>query len=119
MNCHWRDASEPDASGVRTVRCIRCGLTLRTADPHERIHAACPKAATCVYRGDVLRQQECPTCCGNVRIKVLACEVHGECTLAKALDGVACCRGCRDYSPISSPAAGAESSSASLPTATA
>ena len=42
---------------------------------------------------------ECPTCQGNVRLKVFACDLHGQCTVAKALDGIACCATCRDYSP--------------------
>ncbi len=30
---------------------------------------------------------------------VLACQVHGECTLAKQLEGLKCCAACEDYEP--------------------
>lgn len=56
-----------------------------------------PPQDDCRFRGSELRLQECPTCCGKVRVKVFACESHGECTLAKAIEGVSCCQGCQQY----------------------
>jgi sugar lactone lactonase YvrE len=40
---------------------------------------------------------ECETCAGKVRLKVMACAVHGSCTTGKRVDGIACCGGCVDY----------------------
>jgi hypothetical protein len=51
----------------------------------------------CVHRGEVRREQQCPTCRGSVRLKVFACALHGECTIARALGGLACCATCPDY----------------------
>jgi hypothetical protein len=46
-----------------------------------------------------LRQESCPSCRGHVRLKVFACVVHGECTIGKAIAGLACCACCPDYDP--------------------
>ena len=61
---------------------------------------AATRDGTCAHLGAEVRQEKCSTCCGNVRLKVFDCELHGECTLDTALSGVACCSGCGDYSPI-------------------
>lgn len=53
----------------------------------------------CTHRGDELRREACASCGGNVQIKVLSCEIHGECTIAKRLAGVACCQGCTSAFP--------------------
>lgn len=52
---------------------------------------------TCAHLGDETRQQECNGCKGKTRIKVFACEVHGEAMIGKKLDGLACCTACQDY----------------------
>jgi hypothetical protein len=54
-------------------------------------------AFPCRRLGEALRAQECPTCCGTVKIKIFQCELHDECTLAHALAEAACCRTCGDY----------------------
>lgn len=51
----------------------------------------------CLHLGDELRRVGCSTCSGTVELKVLACEVHGECTIATELPGVKCCAMCGDY----------------------
>jgi len=51
----------------------------------------------CVYKGANVRTQNCPSCKGRVRISVFQCSVHVECTVAKNLDGIACCARCDDY----------------------
>ena len=53
--------------------------------------------ASCVSVREVLREEECPSCRGNVRIKVFRCELHGECTLSSKLSSVRACRACPDY----------------------
>jgi hypothetical protein len=51
-------------------------------------------------------QVPCPKCPGNVRIKLLACAVHGRRTALKQVPGVMCCQGgpgtppCPDYDPF-------------------
>ena len=53
----------------------------------------------------LLGAKQCQTCAGKVMVKVYFCGMHGECTVQKPLDGVACCEGCKDYSPAESNAA--------------
>lgn len=80
-----------------------------------------PKPATkkrdpCVHRGEVIRQELCPSCCGGkVELFIFACTQHGECTIGKKLESVACCKKCKDYlssggeSPLSVAPAGTDS----------
>ena len=51
----------------------------------------------CAYRGDVLREEECPSCQQNVRIKIFRCELHRECTSSSRLSSVHSCGKCPDY----------------------
>ncbi len=53
----------------------------------------------CTHLGADQEEILCPTCRGTVRIKVLACAVHGCCTIGKKLDDIACCTGCKEYQP--------------------
>ena len=41
----------------------------------------------------------CGECAGKVELKMFACAVHGQCTPATSLPGLACCQGCQDYAP--------------------
>lgn len=52
--------------------------------------------AACIHRGESTGTQECPTCSGTVKLKVFTCAIHGECTIQKRIEGVACCP-CDDY----------------------
>lgn len=55
------------------------------------------KIAECVHRGaKAIRWEPCASCCGTVRLAVLACAVHGECTVGKQIAGVKCCAKCKD-----------------------
>lgn len=56
--------------------------------------------SSCQHRGPQLRVDECPTCNGNVKVKVFACAVHVECELANKINGVKFCGACRDFAPI-------------------
>ena len=51
------------------------------------------------HLGDELRREQCQTCQGNVQVKLFACAVFDECTLAKKLNGIAACENgrCRSY----------------------
>ncbi len=55
------------------------------------------KRPPCERIGEERRREECPDCCGKVKLKVFACNVHGECTPETELPGVACCVSCGDY----------------------
>lgn len=68
------------------------GITARTKSP-------------CVHLGEPTGDKVvCGPCGGNVQLKVLKCAVHRECTVAKKVDGSACCEGCKDYEPKDKPA---------------
>ena len=112
MNCHWIDDQPPDASGVRTVRCARCDNRAVTADPVERITATCRQK--CRYQGIETRRIPCPGCRGNVEVKVLACELHDECTPRAHFPDMPNCTCCSDFSPVptQTPAAPASSCNA-------
>jgi hypothetical protein len=58
-----------------------------------------PGRPACRHLGEAIRQEECPTCTGRVRLKVFACALHDACTTHKALTNVACCADCLDYQP--------------------
>lgn len=51
----------------------------------------------CDYLGGERRREACPTCTGNVQVKVFACEKFSEATLIKPLAGLSCCAVCGEY----------------------
>jgi hypothetical protein len=53
----------------------------------------------CRHRGAAVREEVCPSCQGHVRLKVFACALHLECTLARPVVPLACCATCPDYAP--------------------
>ncbi len=54
-------------------------------------------AADCPHRGAPTGETvPCKSCRGTVQLKVLACAVHGSCTVGRKVDGHACCQGCPD-----------------------
>ena len=83
--------------GWTMYRCTTCSAEIHSPYSADRVHCGCRQRSQCVSLGAEQRQQECSTCCGNVRIKVFACAVHGECQAAPSLEGIADCWGCRDY----------------------
>ena len=55
------------------------------------------RKAICVHRGERTSAADgkCPQ--GIRCVKVYECALHGQCTLARKIDGIACCAGCADY----------------------
>lgn len=82
------------------MTCPRCGYQAKARDVHRNcsaIKAANPSA--CLHRGKATgRVQTCETCQGNVRVKVFACELHGECTISRQVDSLPVCHTCPDWS---------------------
>lgn len=103
---------------------VRCHICYRAANPRRKSRAAVrlpaangkPKApaqrpplampAPCRHGGQrPAGEQECPSCGqdaegrAKVRVTLFSCAVHGQCTAGKKLDGIACCKGCKDYAP--------------------
>ena len=62
----------------------------KTRTPHP---SSVQAAAGCVNLGnDTGQTVECPSCRGTIRLKLFECRVFGQCTIAKKVNGVACCR---------------------------
>lgn len=53
----------------------------------------------CMHRGEVLRIVDCPTCRGRVGVKVFACQLHEQCTIAMQVANITCCGTCAEYQP--------------------
>lgn len=75
-----------------------------------------PLKLDCPQRGPEIRREQCQSCGGNLGIKVHACELHGECTLASgvAFPGVQPCPRCPDL-PARQAAAAAIATPAATP----
>lgn len=59
-----------------------------------------PDPAACRHRGKEIGFVGCPSCSGNVRLKVFECAKHGRCHkgAGKNVAGLRCCHGCPDRS---------------------
>lgn len=59
-------------------------------------------AAPCRSLGGLIRQIECPSCGSGIHLKVFACDIHTECTLATKNNALQGCSDCSDYQATSS-----------------
>lgn len=99
----------PIADGQYQFVCPRPGCGAVRIGPHPTYHRRCDdtdsaRGGPCAHRCEVLRTELCKTCGGRVRIKVYACELHGECAMASTIAGVANCALCPDHVPDGRPA---------------
>lgn len=79
-------------------RCRLCHLTLSG-----HVWPDYPRG-NCRHLGAEVRQVLCSNCAGRVRIKVLQCKIHGECTSATPVPGVpACCALCGHFQAVMRP----------------
>lgn len=71
------------------------------AEHYRREWATMSKRVTsCAHLGEATGEQvKCGTCPGGTKIKVFACGIHGACTIAKPIDGIATCAGCPQFAP--------------------
>lgn len=94
-------------NGVSASTCRDCPFVDRIDAPRGRRGLAtvpAPRAAPprspagpCVHLGTFSGEKHlCETCKGHVEIKVRSCKLHGRCTPATALPGIACCSSCSD-----------------------
>ena len=57
----------------------------------------------CQHRGpDADAPAKCPTCTGNVMVKVFWCDQHYLCTVARKIENLACCATCSDHKELTS-----------------
>jgi len=82
--------------------CPACGSKwpIRGERPPKRECRKPTLVEKCKHLGDAVGTTvDCAGCTGTVKLKLYACAIHGECTLGKKLDGIACCAQCPDYAP--------------------
>lgn len=95
VDCHWKPLGEGRWWCPVCKRPFSERVRRDTPPPPRN----CTDNVPCEYLGAPVGTQECQGCRGTVRIKLFACEVHGQCTLGKRLDMLACCAQCGDYAP--------------------
>jgi hypothetical protein len=54
----------------------------------------------CRHRQSETREVTCPSCRGQVRLKVFGCNRHGECTVGAVAGAIVCCLSCLDYDAV-------------------
>jgi hypothetical protein len=57
----------------------------------------------CSHRGELRREEKCPSCGGVVHLKVFGCGLHNECTIGRLVAGLACCASCAEFNPLQEP----------------
>jgi hypothetical protein len=107
VNCDFKATGEiHKRSGRQILRCQRpgCkvfGLMPPSGNPANLINVnGCEAFAPgpCAHLGAEVRRQDCTGCKGKrTQIKVFTCAVHGETTIGKKLESLACCACCKDY----------------------
>ncbi len=50
----------------------------------------------CKHMGAAVGKERCPTCRGDVQVKVFECALHKRCTYAKKVPRITCCGQCQD-----------------------
>lgn len=86
-----------DGAGSPCAAPFLSAIVTETA-PAELAEASADRRAPCVHRGEETGElRDCDTCAGQVRLKVLGCDVYGACTVNQAAEGLACCATCPDY----------------------
>lgn len=54
----------------------------------------------CIYLGkNTGNKVLCPSCSGHVEFAIFECAEYGGCTIGKKVGDIACCTGCKDYTP--------------------
>lgn len=96
MNLFCDFSVTPTGGGKFLHVCRRDGCGKQWIGPTDKYRTSCNiksgLSLPCVRRGPEVRQQLCPSCCGQkTMIKVYACSAYGECELAGKLPGVALC----------------------------
>lgn len=98
-DCIWK----PLVDGVWT--CMKCKTPPSTRKkyhdtPPPRNCKGPQRTQRCQHLGPPTGFVECPTCNGNVRLKVFACDKFTQATMKKPMNGLACCATCREYQPM-------------------
>jgi hypothetical protein len=65
--------------------------------PGQNKHSKPRDTTSCRHRGERMQTVKCPSCRGDVQLKVYRCDLHIQCTLARSIQDTACCGLCDDY----------------------
>ncbi len=68
----------------------------------QQVKRSFQQRAACQFRGETVNEIECPICRRTVMLKVFDCAQHERCTIAKAIDDMACCASCEDFLALDS-----------------
>lgn len=84
--------------GKSRLRCAGCAaeILVRAAATVRRVCRVAP-IGHCQFLGAFARLAPCPTCRGNVQVKVYDCALLGQSTLSRAVAGVSCCATCAHF----------------------
>lgn len=117
--CEFCGRSEGSIAGPG-LRCPVCRRALGIADDSTFISSPYTRStlrADCRHLGtDTGDRIKCVPCGGGVSLKVMACKVHGKCTVGKPADGLACCATCPSHEPKASQSVWRETPPITLPT---
>jgi hypothetical protein len=82
----------PPGESYSSAYCAFCWHYQHTASCNRRWGGQGVRAGRCLHLGgDTGERVLCPSCRGKVELKTFTCAVHGRCTQAKKVEGVACC----------------------------
>lgn len=98
-DCIWKSLGD----GIWTCMKCRTPPSLRKKyhdTPPPRNCKGPQRIQRCQHLGPPTGFVECPTCNGNVRLKVFVCEIHKAATVKKPMAGLACCATCAQYVPL-------------------
>lgn len=91
----------PPCNNCGESNCIFCELA-RTDPRYARLYRERDTPVTpqdCIHRGPQTGLQDCPSCQGNVHVKVFQCHRRGSCSLEKDV-GLATCGNCPEKTPF-------------------
>jgi hypothetical protein len=80
-------------------------LVGRSPRPETLSRVPLDQLLACIHRGPERRQEPCPACSAGTRIKIFACDVHGECQLEDKIAGVKSCGDCTELAARPTPLA--------------
>lgn len=53
--------------------------------------------ASCIHKSSSYVLRGCPTCGGNVQVKLFECTIHGRCSVKRVSSLIQACVGCPDF----------------------
>jgi hypothetical protein len=107
LTCEWKPLVMHGQEIQGVSRCVRCrrfvnhkigelpNVVIKCGGGRKVVSSQAK--SPCRHLGEQRRLQECDSCKGPVQIKVLECAIHGECTIGKKLESIACCGTCDNY----------------------